>query len=170
MILLPYVELPFWTKQNINGKAVAKFDFKSSLYELDESILDITHLMKSDSNYFFQVGFYCDGSVFTHEVLIKMAHDEFLRMLPKIDWYLVDDIIEHLDFYYKRMKKIPSWGDDEYYQLVAKNHTPRRLDGPHKEGQLRKGESRFVAFRKDGSNCYGPTMGYLRLAEKIKRE
>ena len=164
MILLPYVQLPFYEGE-------LKVDCKESIDGLDNEFLDVCHLLKTDKQHYFQIGFYhsSNGSVYTHKSRIHEVHNELVSFVARLPWYIVEELQKHLGHYCKVIDYVPAWGEDEYYDLVAAGKTDRRLDGPHKTGMLGRGESRLVAFKKDRSLAFGPKLNYLSALEKSKK-
>lgn len=164
MILLPYVQLP------ILDCVPANIDYKQTLIDKDESTLDVCHLLKTDLNYFFQIGFFISDSIYTCKQLIESAQTEVVNSMSKFEWWILDDLREHLGYYCERLNLVPEWGVDEYYEFVARGNTPRRLDGPHKGGMLKKGEARMVILKPDGSIVHGPKVSYTIKLNKMKIE
>jgi hypothetical protein len=158
MNLLPYVELPIHP-----GKTPV--DPVESIEGLENSILDICHMMKNDERYFFQLGFYKDGGVYTSKEMIINAHELLINHILVLEDYLLEELKKHISIYCTQIKYVPAWGEEEYYDIIASGKTPRRLDGPHKGSNLGRAESRFVAIRDDKKMAYGPKLTYLGLLE-----
>jgi len=163
MELLPYVELPLYEDDSY------VIDYAETLNELDNALLDVCHLLKVDSKYYFQIGFYLKGSVFTSRKRIIDVHDEFLSSMVELPWSIVEELRVHIGYYCNIIKYLPAWGEEEYYTLVAQGKTPRRLDGPHKTGLLGRAESRYVTFRPDRSLSFGPKLSYISSIEKSEK-
>lgn len=165
MLILPYVGLSIYPGE------VNKLDALVSVIDLPEVSMDICYLMKSEEgNYFFQIGFYLDGSCYTSRERIVEVHNELITYTAKLDWWLIDDLVEHINFYCEEIDYIPAWGKKEYYNYLAKGKTARRLDGPHKGGMLSRTESRMVVYNESKEIVYGPTLSYLAILEKKQNE
>lgn len=165
MILLPYVGLPIYPEKIKDVEVIA------SVMNLPDSLLDICYMMKTDTgNYYFQLGFYINGSIFTNGDRIKKVHNEILSFTPKLEWWILDELVEHLTLYCEQMDYIPAWGNKKYYDYVASGKTARRLDGPHKGARLSRTESRWVVYDEHKELVYGPTIAYLAILEKRQSE
>jgi hypothetical protein len=70
--------------------------------------------------------------------------------------YDMNEVMVHLDPYYKALGILPYWGESLYYDILAAGKTPRILQGPHKTGSLRPNQKRMVLLDEDRELVFGP--------------
>jgi hypothetical protein len=140
--------------------------------EVDEQLREFCYLLYDGEKYDYQVGCGWNNgySICTTSEMIKAVHDKYVQNIINLDLFVSEDLKDHITIYCNMADIVPSWGYDKYYEEVAKGKTPRRLDGPHKGGQLGRADSRMVVLVNDDI-IYGPTFNYLQnYLEKVGRE
>lgn len=169
MKLLPFADIPFI--EDLFPDAAQR---KATVKDLSQEYWDVCHLVregKEDTaeDYLFQIGFIVEGEVKTTKLVIQ----ELTRLaVPYNEWdemnACLGEIQNHLYLYCQKIEIIPPWGTPEFKELQSLGFTSRILQGPHKGGNLSKGESREVILKTDKEFAYGPTLFYSRLEEKVK--
>jgi len=164
---LPFVDVPF-----VDGICPTLQQRRETVKELSKEFWEVSHLAveKNGDNfedYLFQIGFIVEGEVKTcRDTIIDVCRvanpipewKEYSECLPEIQ--------AHLNLYCLRINYVPPWGWSEYYKLVDEGKTPRILQGPHKEGNISRRESRMVVYDNSKQFVYGPTMEYLQILKR----
>lgn len=167
MRILPFVDIPLIEDISPTGG-----QRRATVKDLGREYWEVCHLAYEKGGdildeYFFQLGFIVDGEVRTSCDVIK----EVMHMaIPYADWEeyneSLPEIQNHLALYCQKVGIVPVWGTPNYEALKEEGRTPRILQGPHKQGNISKRESRYVILDSMGEFAYGPTLEYLKKLQR----
>lgn len=82
----------------------------------------------------------------TAEVVQSFNGDESIVIAAK----------NHISRYFAKVGSVAPWGTVNYKELVTKGRTPRVLEGPHKRGDLRPNQRRYVVLDDERNIIFGP--------------
>lgn len=110
---------------------------------------------KAEDDYFLPIGFLFEDHLVASFETIRQAEKQGWSFAPEEDRPFIR---EHLSMYYIKAGKIPSWGENRYYNLVQDGKTPRVLEGPNVSGCVKVHQRRYVVFDEDKELVYGPLL------------
>jgi hypothetical protein len=110
-------------------------------------------------DYLFQIAFIKDECLVTNEEMIKDA-GKLCKEYKEWKEYtkIIFEIRAHLELYYAKIGSVAPWGSRQFNKLKSSGRTPRVLEGPHKGGQLRPNEKRWIILDDNNELVYGPTI------------
>jgi hypothetical protein len=168
MKILPFLDIPVM-EVNTPPSQTRRIDLavwaEGDIVKFSAAFVCYTDKGKNTDNYMYQIGFPVENClVTTRQIIIEVGdHIGKLKSSGKGKQFiryaeLLPKIISHVNLYFEKINTVPEWGTNEFYALRLEGKTIRILEGPHKGGRLRPGETREVILSDRKDIAYGPVV------------